>query len=204
MKTCNKIILILIISLILFLLYYFFFHVLRNKYPYNPKERNKIVFKNSIADVRDSLSSLMILLNKMPVDKHNNNLVEFCIGDSDEISINYSETLKTDSFFIIKKYSINELEPLTVEEQNQFIRLVLYLKSNYLFRCDFYKNINQLEYCYREHPHKGDYHTYLLRFIILNNSSHQIDTNWYKILDKKGDLFLCAYKEAIIWEGENK
>jgi len=204
MKTRNKIILILIISLIFLLLFYFFFHVLRNKYPYNPKERNKIVFKNSNADVQDSLSSLMILLNKMPVDKYNNNLVEFYIGDSNEISINYSETLKTDSFLIKKYFSIKELEPLNIEEQNRFINLVLYLKSNYLFKCEFYKNINQIEYCYREIKINNDYQDDLFRIIMFSHSCNYIDNNLYKIIDKKGNLFLCAIKDAKIWEGNNK
>jgi len=81
--------------------------------------------------------------------------------------------------------NIEELNPLTKDEQLRFLNLVVFLNKNYLYRGDFYKKSGILVYCYREYKDVGDYHTDLLRFIILSYSEQNIDKKIYKITTER-------------------
>jgi hypothetical protein len=180
--------------------------LIKNAYPYNPKERNKIVFKENVIEVQDSLLAFESILNKMPVYK--DDLVQIRVFDKNVLYVNFKRISNIDSLLAIiknnKDYSIKELEPLSNMEQKRFLHLVIFLKNNYLYDCEYFKVTNFLECLYRESGHLGDYYDDLLRFVSFSNSSKSFDSNIYKILDKKENLILYAEKEAKIWEGENK
>lgn len=199
-KTIKLIIFFLIVFLLIFVCIK---EVLLTYLPYNPIERNKILFRDKASSVQDSLYSLKLLLSKMSTS--DDNFISFCLIEKNILCVNYKQIDNTEKLLIkLKEHTVQELLPLTREEQIRFINLVTFFDKNYLFRCDFYKNINSFEYYYRESEHKGDYYTDLLRFITLNDSNSTIDENNFKILDRKDNMLLCASKRAKIWVDKNK
>lgn len=198
----NKI-LIIGILIVLILLYFFFFHILRSTLPDNPKERNKIVFKESTLNVQDSLHVITSYLKNLSVYKED--WVTYCVVDKNVLCVNFKRIGDIDSLLsTVLNVQIEELNALSKDEQLRFLRITKYLNENYLYRIDYYKNTNYLECCYREFKNAGDYQNDLLRFITLGESIQTFDKNRYQVLDASQNLILYADKDAKIWEGKGK
>jgi hypothetical protein len=195
--------LIIGILIILSLLYFFLFHLLRCVIPDNPKERNKIIFKESILNVQDSLHIMTSYLKRIPVYKED--WVEYCIVNKNVLCVNFKRIGSIDSLLLTAQNTpIQELKILSKEDQLRFLCVAKYLNENYLYRVDYYKRSNYLECCYREFKNAGDYQNDLMRFITLGESLQNFDKNRYQIIDTNQNLILYADKDAKIWEGEKK
>ena len=162
----------------------------------NPKERNKLVFTDSITSVTDSIS----VLNAILLNTQKENYV-YAI-DSNYLYINNGEQtarkigLLSDSLIFESK----SLSFITTNDRKHFISLVTYLNRNYLSRCDIENR--QPIYMYRDGIYMADRQTDLFRHVVFANSEQEIDLNRYKILDKNRNLYLLADKEAKIWSSE--
>src|SRR5659263_78564 len=191
---------ILIISIIigLVLLYFFFFHILSSTLPDNPKERNKIVFKESTLNVQDSLQVLTSFLKNLSI--YTEDWVSYCVVDKNELYINFKRIGGIDSLLsTVPNVQIEELKPFSKVEQLGFLRLAKYLNENFLSRFDYFKSSNYLECCYRFYSNAGDYQNDLNRFITLGKPLQTFDKNRYQVLDTSHNLILYADKDAKIW-----
>ena len=201
MKT-NKI-LIISILIVLVLLYFFFFHILRSTLPNNPKERNKIIFKDCTLKVQDSLNVMNSYLKNLPV--YTEDWVSYCVVDKNVLCVNFKRIGDIDSLLsTVPNVPIEELKTPSKEEQFDFLCLAKYLNENFLYVFDYYKRSNYLECGYRFFTNAGDYQNDLNRFITIGESLQTFDKNRYQVLDTSQDLILYADKDAKIWEGKGK
>lgn len=161
----------------------------------NPKERNKIVFADSITSVADSIS----VLNAILLKTHKENYIYGI--DSNYLYINNSEPtamkMKYDRLSDNMLFDSKPLSFINTSDRKQFINLVTYMYRNYLSRCDIENG--QPIYLYRDDIYQADRQTDLLRFVVVVNSEQEIDLNRYKILDRYKSLYLLADKNAKIW-----
>jgi hypothetical protein len=194
----KKLIVVVTFTLILLIIGLFIFLITRNTFPKNPKERNKIIFKATPLEVQDSIIAILPYLNKLPV--YNSDWTNYLISDSTELYLNFKNLGSIEKLFT----EDTALDGLTKGEKNRFLHLALFLNDNYLFRCDFFKSTNNVEYIYRDFKDAGDFQADLIRFITLGNSLQSFDKNRYQILDASENLILYANKDAKIWEGEKK
>ena len=182
-----------IIIIVLFVLL-----LLRNQRPYNPIERNKIIFKVPQKDVQDSIYVMISFLKKFPIYK--DDWACYFISDSNELFINYKKVKKIKDLYLENKNG--NLDFLLDNEIIRFLNLVVFLNKNYLNSCDYFKNSNYIEFIYRDYIVEGDHNSDLLRFVTLLSSNNILDSNRYQILDRKGNLILYTFKNSLIWEGE--
>jgi len=178
----------------------------------NPKERNILVFEHSIENIEDSISALNTILfaSKLQgciyVIGNDNKLYiiddKFANNDKNVGFINDTTIYKSDSLDFIKK-----------TDRFKFIELVRYLFKNRISQCNI--EDNQAVYWYRDDIYMADMQEDLDRFVIYAESDEQIKNLLedvyvpaasrgmynlgYKILDKKGKLYLLAHKNARIW-----
>jgi len=187
--------LIVIVILLFIAVGAFIFLLSKNTKPFNPKERNKIVFKTSPMSIQDSIVAILPYLKRMP--EYNADWVNYSVSDSNELYLNFKNNGNLKSL-------LSECDTtfswLTRPEKKRFLQLAIYLNNNYMFRCDYYKSSNYIEFIYRDFKNAGDYHSDLLRFVTIGKSLQSFDKNRYQILDVKGQLVLYAYKDAKIWE----
>lgn len=160
----------------------------------NPKERNKLVFYNSINAIADSIKEM----NEILIKTEKQNYV-YAI-DSNKLYINENKQyanklgLLTDNLLFENK----SLSFIDTSDRKQFISLATYLNENYLSRCDIENG--QMIYMYRADIYMGELQTDLFRYVIFATSKQEIDSTRYKILDRVGNLYLLAVKNAKIWE----
>lgn len=198
----NKILTVSILIVLVFL-YFFFFHILKSTLPDNPKERNKIEFKESILNVQDSLHVMISYLRKMSV--YQEDWVSYCVVDKNVLCVNFKEIGGIDSLLsTVPNVPIEELKALSKEEQLGFLCLAKYLNENFLSRFDYFKSSNYLECCYRFYTNAGDYQNDLNRYITLGDSLQTFDKNRYQVIDSSQNIILYADKDAKIWEGKGK
>ncbi len=173
----------------------------------NPKERNKLVFEDSINSVNDSVNAMNELLLKtgrqfyiyaIDVDMNNvdRNENDFFLYVDDTSHSAQKVGIITDSLL----YKSKLLEFIDTLARKRFVSLALYLNKNYLSSCDI-ENGNPI-YMYKSDIYMADRQTDLFRYVVFANSEQEIDLNRYKILDKHRNLYLLADKEAKIWSSE--
>lgn len=173
----------------------------------NPKERNKIVFTDSITSVADSINAMNKMLFKtgrkfsvygIDVDMKNADRNEnvFFLYIDDTLNSVHNAGIITDSLLYKSKW----LEFIDSSERKRFVNLALYLNKNHLSTC--YIENELPSYMYRADIYMADRQTDLVRHIVFANSEQKIDLNRYKILDKHRNLYLLADKEAKIWSSE--
>jgi len=167
----------------------------------NPKERNKLIFKNKIEAVIDSI----LIMNKIASRIYFNDFA-FAVSDSNELYfINYQSHKSSRKIGVLsdsllfKNDSLNFLDEI---DKKRFLKLCDYLNKNYLERCDVRNN--HIAYTYRANIYMADWQTDLDRLVVIADSIADIDLIQYKIIDKYKDLYLLANKDAKIYEGENK
>ena len=162
----------------------------------NPKERNKIVFKDSAYAVADSIKVMNELLFKT------GRVYYIYAIDNNKLFINdnrqYAKELGTLSDTSL--YKNRWLAFIDTSERKHFVALTKYLNDNYLSRCDIENG--QPIYMYRADIYMADRQTDLDRFIVFVNSEQEIDLNHYKILDRSRKLYLLADKDAKIWNNK--
>lgn len=195
---CKTLIVRVVITIFVLLLGLFIFLITRNILPDNPKERNKIIFKASTQEVQDSIIAILPYLKKLPV--YNSDRTNYLISDSTELYLNFKNLGNIEKLFTTD----TALDGLTKNEKNRFLHLALFLNDNYLFRCDFFKESNIVEYIYRDFKDAGDHQKDLMRFITLGNSLISFNKSRFQILDTSENLILYADKDAKIWEGKGK
>jgi len=194
----KKLIVVVVFTIILLIIGLFIFLIIRNTLPNNPKERNKITFKATTLEVQDSIIAILPYLNKLPV--FNSDWTNYLISDSNRLYLNFKNLGSIENLFT----EDTAIDGLTKGEKNRFLHLALFLNDNYLFRCDFFKSRNNVEYIYRDFKDAGDYQADLIRFITLGKSLQSFDENRYQILDVSENLILYTNKDAKIWEGKGK
>ena len=155
----------------------------------NPKERNTISFKNNIDSVLNAMEKMNHIL-----DSSNINEYFFYAIDKDILYINGVKVGFITDTTLYKNEAISFID--TIRRKN-FVNLSFFLHQNFLDRCD-YEDGNYI-YLYRANIDMGDRQKDLDRYVILENDIKDINLNKYKILDKKGSLFLLADKDAEIW-----
>jgi hypothetical protein len=168
----------------------------------NPKVRNKLVFKDDIEIVKDSI----LEFGKLMKNFDNRYLYIIERGDFEDYSYkNYrlfldNDNLKsieigylTDTNLYKRINSVNK-----INNPKRFVSLVLFLEKNQLNSA---RKINgKLFFSYRSHFYMADRQKDLIRYVVLVKDIRDIDLNKYKVLDNKGSLFLLADKDAEIWE----
>jgi hypothetical protein len=173
----------------------------------NPKERNKLIFSDSISSVTDSVIAMNKILLKskkglftygIDVDMNNadRNGNEFFLYIDDSSNSVHKAGVITDSLLYKSKW----LDFIDSSERKRFVNLSLYLNKNYLSSCNFENG--QLVYMYRDDIYMADMQTDLFRHVVFANSEQEIDLNRYKILDKSRNLYLLSDKKAKIWSSE--
>jgi hypothetical protein len=160
----------------------------------NPVQRNKLIFKDSLHAVEDSINIMNEILFKTGKGKYmfvvdsNYLYVNDSLNNISKIGL-LSDTLtyKSELLFFIDK-----------TERRRFVNLVLFLNQNYIGWC--YLRYDQFVYMYRADIYMADRQKDLERFVIFATSKQEIDLTRYKILDSSGNLYLLADKNAKIWE----
>jgi len=162
----------------------------------NPKERNKIVLKDSAYSVADSIKVMNELLFKTGREYYIYAL------DSNKLFINdnsqYAKELGVLSDTSLFKNKC--LAFIDASERKHFVALTKYLNDNYLSRCDIENGLPT--YTYRADIYMGEAREDLDRLVVFANSEQEIDLNRYKILDSCKSLYLLANKDAKIWSNE--
>jgi len=159
----------------------------------NPKERNKIVFRNNADTVADRIEDMNELLIKTGREYYIYAIdsSKLFINDNTQYAIELG--LLTDTTLYKNKW----LSFIDSSERKHFVFLAKYLNENYLSRCDIQNK--QPIYMYRADIYMADRQTDLDRFVVFANSEQEIDLTHYKILDKRKNLYLLASKDAKIW-----
>ena len=176
----------------------------------NPKERNFLVFQDNIKDIENSISVLNSILNTTKFHGYiygiDNDKILYIEGSNNAIIkigfVNDTAIYKSDSLDFIKK-----------TDRFKFVELVRSLYENKISRCNIENN--QVFYLYRDDIYMADMQEDLDRFVIYAENDEQIRNLLedvyvpaasggtynlgYKILDKKGKLYLLARKNARIW-----
>jgi hypothetical protein len=149
--------------------------------------RDKIVFKDNLRNVQDSIVKITGLLSKL----------------QDPVSINKGYNYKFEKLFINNKvvdnknvYSIDKaqvLSALTNSEKLEFINLSLYLKSNEITSgyFDQYLGIWLFDYRYLPEANDSDYRA----IAILKKEDVVRDRSSITILDQKGTLYLLSFRK---------
>jgi hypothetical protein len=180
----------------------FFFFSCRNLV--NPKERNNLVFTDSLSNVSDSVNVMTnFLLNSK------NGLYTYGIDvDMNDIDRDENEFFlyihdnshKVKNVGIISDnllYKSNLISFIDTTERKRFVKLALFLNKNYLSGCNI-ENGN-LIFTYRSNIYMADWQEDLDRFVMYANTEPEIDLSQYKILENKNNLYLLAFKTAKIW-----
>ncbi len=169
----------------------------------NSKDRDKLVFSDSITDVIDSLNVMNEILLKSGegnytygidvdmnnTDRNENELFLYINDDSNSV---YNVGNVTDTSL----YQSKLIDFIDSSERKHFVNLAMYLKKNHLSGC---KSENgKLIYFYREFFYLADAQIDLDRFITFSDSEKDVDPNRYKILDRYGNLLLLANKDAAV------
>ncbi len=170
----------------------------------NPKERNKFVFKNNLEDIRDSIKTM----NKILVN-FGQTYFTYAITDSFELYVTNKkgDMCKTGVTTDKKIYNDSLLSSLEFSERLRFIKIVLFLKKNYLTRCDMNKRFvnydyrNDIFYKYARELYLSST-TDLDRSVVLLESNEEQYLNNYKVLDKYKNLYLLAGINAKIYVGK--
>lgn len=169
---------------------YLFFTLISCSNVINLKERNKLVFIDNINLVVDSIIQMNDLV--MNINQENFNWTVTSTGEFYINSINVGSLY--DDALINKK----ELNCFEYDEKIKFISLVEFLSKNYITRCD--REGVRIIYMYRTNIYMADLQVDLFRYIVVENDEKNINKLIYKILDRKGKLYLLADKKAKIWE----
>jgi hypothetical protein len=163
----------------------------------NPKERNIIVFNDTIDSVAKAIASMNNILN-------NSNVINnFFYAIDREILFVKGPNNKSQEVGFIKDtilYQNKTLSFIDTLQRVHFIEYAEFLKNNFLTRCD--KENSNYVYLYRADIYMADKQKDMMRYIMLTNSVSNIDLNKYKIIDSKEDLFLLAEKDAEIYESQ--
>jgi len=159
----------------------------------NPKERNKLVFVDTINSVSDSIRAMNGILLKQ-----NKFISTFVVHKNilyiDDSSANVNQVGDLNDSLLYKN---NKLFFIESKERKRFIKLVSFLNKNYLGWCVFRNN--QFLYQYRADIYMADRQIDLERFVGYSKAEQEIDFNFCKILDRKENLYLLADKKAKIW-----
>ncbi|MES2108530.1 MAG: hypothetical protein V4577_07280 [Bacteroidota bacterium] len=145
--------------------------------------RNKILFKNSIADVEKSINEIIELLNKV----------------KDPITINKDYDFREDTLFVNGVHvistsidTISALSKLSRRERLRFVDLSKVLKLNNITAASFdtYLNLWVFEYRFLAGEEGED-----VRIIaVLNPADKQRIDSKVTVLDKKQEIYLLKYK----------
>jgi hypothetical protein len=201
----------IIVCFILFIIFRITYIEVFDLRGYNPKERNVIVFNDNIDSVQNSIKKVNTILS---------------VKDKSNFAYDINKnTLVVSSELGRKEFNISDLnvqlhgEDLSLfiasNDRKKFIKEVLFLNNNYLYHC--YKRGNNYLFWYRNID-MGDAQTDMVRFIVFAEDKSEIEDllednfvyggygkNFgYKVLDKKGKLYLLANKNAEIWEQNSK
>lgn len=163
----------------------------------NPKERNKLVFVNSITSVTDSVNALNLIL----LNTRKQNYIYAIDSNYLYIEIDKQTSIKVGLLSDNQLFESTFLEFIEdVSDRKHFISLVAYLNKNYLSRCDIENG--KPVYMYRDKIYMADRQTDLFRFVVFVNSEQEINLKRYKILDSHKNLYLLANTEAKIWSSK--
>lgn len=163
---------------------------------YNPPERNRLVFKDSIRQVAAWLEEMNQIV--LATDK------KFYIYgiDSTTLYIPYNDTLSpkvgllTDSTL----YCHKALSFIEASKRKRFIALAKHLYDNFITRCDIENG--EPYYSYRSDIYMADYQQDLDRFLSYTQYQDNLNLRRYKILDSVNNLYLLAYKDADTHVGD--
>jgi hypothetical protein len=168
------------------------------KKPFNPKERNIIIFEVSPSTIEDSLKAFEPLMSKIPIDEFGD--IRYENRDSVSVTINntyidFNKTL-TDT-----NNNIEVLKDFSKQELNRFINLIIFFKKNHLSNCDYDKESNSFMFDYRAYKEikNSDWQYDLIRHVYFSTNNILYDDDIFKELDKKGNLYLIVSKDAHIW-----
>ncbi len=186
---------------------------------YNPPERNRLVFEDSIERIEDSIKVFKQLV------KHHRSKYYIYVserGDFEDYEYkNYRLYVNTyDTIMEIGHLTDTDLYKkidtaiFKIKDPKRFVNLVLFFEKNHLNGA--YKEGDVILFYYRGHFDMGDFFRDLERFVVYAEDKSEIEfllkdniieddvgnvTNLaYKILDHKGHLYLLAFKDAEIWE----
>jgi hypothetical protein len=151
-------------------------------------DRNRLIFKNDINSVQDSLIRFKNLLSKLPKRNDNRN-VTYSIEDG-KLKIN--DTLIVNYFSKLQHKS----KILNLEEIHTFIRISNFLKDNYLTSAYFDEVGKRWRFIYRDFPERTYNDTRDICLLDTSESKSILETD--KILEKKNRLYLLAPKDAVI------
>lgn len=160
----------------------------------NPAQRNKLIFNDSLYAVADSVNIMNEILFKTGKGKY------AFVVDSDYLYVNdaLNNISKIGLLSDTLTYKSELLLFIDKTERRRFVNLVQFLNQNYIGWC--YLKYDQFVYIYRSDIYMADRQMDLERFIIYATSKQEIDLTRYKILDRSGNLYLLADKNAKIWE----
>lgn len=173
----------------------------------NPKDRNMLLFNDSITSVTDSVHAMNEIFLKsqneifaygIDVDMNNADRKdnEFFLYINDALHSVHNVGIITDSLL----YKSKLLEFIDSSERKRFVNLTLYLNKNHLSGARI--ESGKLIYFYRDNIYMADAQADLNRFVVFSNSKQEINLTRYKILDKRKNLYLLAYRKAKIWSND--
>ena len=154
--------------------------------PINPHIRNKIVFKDKLDAVVDSLIKMEKIIIQFP--NYDNGWKEYSF-DKNEVYINFKKIGTYDS--LIKSQQNKVILTLHISDLQGFLRLANYLSENYIYRADYIDN-KYCQFMYRIFESAGDYQTEFLRTIMLKSEFDDNMKKRFKVLDSTNALVLLA------------
>jgi hypothetical protein len=153
-------------------------------------ERNKIVFRDSVSVVQDSVRTMSYLMTKMREKEVKN----YFFTNDDSLVINnrrIGRMSNGDSINFIK--IVKEETGISENESLRLISLALYLKDNFINGCFKHRVFGVYFYVYRQTLANENSDQ---RYILLNDEKQKAikgsGVESYKLLDQKYDLLLVA------------
>lgn len=156
----------------------------------NPVERNTIVFKDNVMQVKDSLTRMIYLLKKLPANEPCN--INYDYDHEGHLAINGCTGVRDSISLDLKK----PLAKFTCNEQNEFISLASYLKQNYISAGFSYYSTKLWAFEYRYLP-EGDSND-SRTIMVLNSDEVPLTSTFDKVLDRKNTIYLLAGADAKI------
>lgn len=113
-------------------------------------ERNKIIFKNDLVAVRDSMLEMQQLLWKLPQeDSMPKGLFEFIGNKLYYRNINEKDGIDNRTLLDTDSINLSKLSPFTLAEKHHLYQLANYLKNNFLTEAYYDASLGHWMFTYR-------------------------------------------------------